>query len=117
MDYITDATFWIVVLSLGGALWGVWYRLHKEIDKVTNDLDELKKSLKSGFTDLSEASLSDMQEINETFNDLLFLIGKLYSSIGVIEKHSDKKISEELDNLYSEDDTRKLEAILKKYKK
>ena len=40
MNYITDGTFWVVVLVMAGVIWAVWYSLKKEIDKLKKEYDD-----------------------------------------------------------------------------
>lgn len=116
MNYVTDGTFWVAVLGLAGALWGVWYNLKKKNEETAKDLKELRILLRDSAKELSEATTQDAQVENERFYDLLYLIGVIYGWLGILQEHSDKKTKTDLEEYFSKD-SEKIDNILKKYKR
>ena len=81
MNYITDGTFWVVVLILAGVIGAMWYNLKKGIDKNAKDIE----------------SLNEVPIIKpEVIKDQLAFIGE---AIDTIVTNSDKKTKKEMENL------------------
>lgn len=116
MNYVTDGTFWVVVLGLAGALWGVWYNLKKKNEETAKDLKELRTLLRDSAKELSEAATQGAQIEDERFCDLLYLIGVIYEVTGILQEHSSKKAKDDLDAYFSNKEE-KINSIIKKYEK
>ncbi len=88
MNYISETTFWVVVVIMATTLGLVWYKLKSEIEKNTNSTQKLAGATKSV---LSLGANSDRK--------IYYALGILYEAVGILEKHADKKAKDEVDAL------------------
>ena len=91
MNYITDGTFWVVVIALVIVIGCMWYTLKKEIAKKEPEVTSLD------------------------LKDILYLIGVLYETIGVIQNNLNKKGQSEIEE-FLETKKEKIENTLALFK-
>lgn len=91
MNYITDGTFWVVVLALAGVIGAMWYNLKKEIDK----LKEIAK--------VQESQIASHKMVLDFLSDALDILGEKV----------DKKTYQQIEQLVKEYENRAYKATHK----
>ena len=102
MSYVTDGTFWVVVLIMAGVIGVMWYSLKKEIDKIQGELKTTQKILAKGAHDLGDAYDNDAKAHNAEMADVYETLATLTKEIVILRKKADKKTRDEMDAIFAE---------------
>ena len=89
MSYITDGTFWFVVVSLLAVIGVVYYLLKTKTEETQKDLSNLRKSLADGFRDLGAASTSVEAQRDQDTKDIFTELSKIYKVLAHLTERID----------------------------
>ena len=102
MNYITDGTFWVIVLIIAGAIWVVWYLLNKKLEDIKNKAPKadlvLAKEIDS-IKETEEAIVNKIEKIEKKITIHDMYLGLITDSL---DEKTQKKMMETTEKLKDE---------------
>jgi hypothetical protein len=88
MNYITDGTFWFIIVAIAVAIGAVWYNLNKKVEATVQELERFKQVLADGARELAEFSDRQDAERDQRIEQLSMEIAELSKDT---KKHANRQ--------------------------